>query len=357
MKAVGIFRGFPGLGRVVSGIEILKQLNQEFKLDAVIFTYLQGFEFSHLYNFQCKNIDNIKDISSIGIIPVSASGENIINYIEDYKPDFVLIDGEPLLVSTIKLRFPNLLVIVLLNPFDVENPNNQLSSQLFFNDCYSKADISIVHGLWDVQKPKMYQKKYYSINTILRKEIQELELNVNSNRIACVLGGGTVNSNEYFFENTISIAKQVVELSKTQSQLYFDIFCGCEDVFSRVQPLINGNNNIQIHRHLHKSTDIYKSTKAVISRAGRNSISELLYLNLPSLLISTNCDIRGAEQEANINFAKKYSPNIIGVNLKSDHLTFIGQFNSLITRDIESIKWSSGNNELIEIIKKELSCI
>lgn len=357
MKAIGILRGFPGLGRVVAGLEILKQLNEEYGIESVVYTYLQGFEFSKLHNFHCKNIDNIKDVSSIGIIPVSASGEIIINYIEISKPDFVLIDGEPLLVSTIKLRFPNLLVIVLLNPFDVENPNNQLSSQLFFNDCYSKADVSIVHGLWEVQKPKMYQKRYYSINTILRKEIQELKLNANSNRIACVLGGGTVNSNEHFFENTIFIAKQVVELSKTQSQFHFDIFCGCENVFSRVHPLINGNKNLQIHKHLHKTTDIYKSIKAVISRAGRNSISELLYLNLPSLLISTKCHIRGAEQEANIDFAKKYSPNIIAVNFKSDYLTFASQFNTLIKRDIESIKWSSGNNELIEIINRELLCI
>ena len=77
------------------------------------------------------------------IFPFHLSGGAIINDIEIFNPDYVLIDGEPLLLTTIKLRFPKLKVVALLNPFDIENPSNQLSSQLFFRDCYSKADISI----------------------------------------------------------------------------------------------------------------------------------------------------------------------------------------------------------------------
>ena len=244
MKAIGIFRGFPGLGRVVAGFEILKQLKNEIGLEVIVYTYLQGIELSELYNFQCKNIENIKDISSIGVIPVSVSGEKIIAEIEKNNPDFILIDGEPLMVSTIKLRFPNLIVIALLNPFDVENPNNQLSSQIFFNDCYSKADIAIVHGLWKVQKPEMYKNKYYSVNTFIRKEIEDLKTDTNTSRITCLLGGGTVNSNKQFFENTILIAKRVIEIAEKQNNLLFDIYCGCEVLFSKVKPLINGIKNV-----------------------------------------------------------------------------------------------------------------
>lgn len=357
MKAIGIFRGFPGLGRVVAGLEILNQLKKESNLETIVYTYLQGLELSQLYNLECNNIEDIKDVSSIGIIPVSRSGEKIIKEIENFNPDFVLIDGEPLMVSTIKLRFPTLMVIALLNPFDVENPKNQLSSQLFFNDCYSKADIAIVHGLWQVQRPKMFQNKFYSVNTFIRQEIQELNLKTNTNRIACVLGGGSVNSNEKFFENTILIAKRVIELAETKSNLLFDIYCGCENVFSKVRTLVNGSLNIKLYEHLHKSSEIYNSTKAVISRAGRNSISELLFLSLPSLVISTNCDIRGSEQSENLKFAQKYSANIIGLDLKSDFSTFTIQFNKLISNHDDSIKWSPGNNELFLAIKKELSCL
>ena len=357
MKAIGIFRGFPGLGRVVAGLDIFNQLRKYSKFEAIIYTYLQGAELSKSYNYKFKNIKSINDISSIGIIPVSKSGEAIINSIEEYNPDFVLIDGEPLLVTTIKLRFPKLIVIALLNPFDIKNPNNQLSSQLFFKDCYSKANIAIVHGLWKVAKPQTFQNSFHSINTLIRHEVEEINPDRNVNKIACVLGGGSVNSSEQFFENTILISQFVIELAGMHHQFLFEIYCGCETVFSRVNHLVNRSENVKLHRHLHKPTEIYNSTKAVFSRAGRNSTSELLSINLPAILLSTNCEVRGAEQQENISFAEKYSSNIIGVSLSSDLSTFENQFNKIISKEIDPVQWNSGNKELIEILKSELPCM
>lgn len=357
MKAIGIFRGFPGLGRVVAGLDIFNELQKSTDFEAVVYTYMQGSELNVAYNFQFKTIKSIKDISSIGIIPVSKSGEAIINDIEQFNPDFVLIDGEPLLMTTIKLRFPKLKVIALLNPFDIENPHNQLSSQLFFKDCYSKADISIVHGLWKVKKPQTFPNSFYSINTFIRHEVKEIIPDRSVNKIACVLGGGTVNSGEQFFENTILISQLVLGLASMQPQMLFEIYCGCETVFSRVKHLINGNKNVKLHQHIHKPSEIYNSTKAVISRAGRNSISELLSINLPAIVISTGCEVRGTEQDANISFAEKYSPNIIGLDISTDLSNFESQFTKIISKRNEPAKWISGNIELLEILKSELPCM
>ena len=357
MKAIGIFRGFPGLGRVVAGLDIFNELQKLTDLEAAVYTYMQGSELDLSYNFQFRTVKSIKDISSIGIIPVSKSGEAIINDIEIFNPDFLLIDGEPLLLTTIKLRFPKLKVVALLNPFDIENPSNQLSSQLFFRDCYSKADISIVHGLWKVKKPQTFQNSFYSINTFIRKEVKEITPDSNSNKIACMLGGGTVNSGELFFENTILISQFVIGLASIQPQLLFEIYCGCETVFSRVNNLVNGNTNVKLHKHIHKPSEIYNSAKAVISRAGRNSISELLSINMPAILISTGCEVRGTEQEANISFAEKYSPNIIGLNISTDLPNFESQFLKLVSKNNEPAQWTSGNIELLKILKSELPCM
>ena len=49
-----------------------------------------------------------------------------------------IIDGEPLLLQSIRVVYPNLKIVALLNPFDVHNPYNQSSSSLIFNDMYSK---------------------------------------------------------------------------------------------------------------------------------------------------------------------------------------------------------------------------
>lgn len=357
MKAIGIFRGFPGLGRVVAGLDILIQLQVSAKLEAIVFTYFQGYELRKSYNFDFRNIENRNDISSIGIIPVSKSGETIIDSIEEYNPDFVLIDGEPLLVTAIKLRFPKLIVVALLNPFDVENPHNNLSSQLFFKECYSKADITIVHGLLKVEKPATFNKSFHSINTFIRHDLDEIIPDANSNRIACILGGGTVNSSDLFFENTIRISQQIIELANKQADFFFDIYCGCETVYSRVNQFRSGVSNIDIHKHIHNPNQLYKSTKAVISRGGRNTVSELLSLNLPAILFSTTCEVRGTEQQANISIAQTVSPNIFGVTLSTDSNTIEGMFNKIISANASKIEWTSGNKKLFEILQTELPCM
>lgn len=357
MKAIGIFRGFPGLGRVVAGLDILNQLQASVKLEAIVYTYFQGYELRKSYNFDFRNIENRNDISSIGIIPVSKSGESIIDSIEEYKPDFVLIDGEPLLVTAIKLRFPKVIVVALLNPFDVENPHNNLSSQLFFKECYSKADIAIVHGLWKVEKPSSFKNSFHSINTFIRHDLDEIILDANSYRIACILGGGTVNSSELFFENTIRISQQIIELANKQEKYFFDIYCGCETVYSRVNHFRNGVSNIDIHSHIHNPTQLYNSTRAVISRAGRNTVSELLSLNLPAILFSTTCEVRGTEQQTNVSIAQNVSPNIFGVTLSTDSNTIERLFNKIISDDVIKVQWTSGNRKLFEILQTELPCM
>lgn len=348
MKVIGIFRGFPGLGRVVSGVETLRIFQKYHNAEITVFSYLQGFEYCKDI-FNTHNIFTEKDISSIGIIPVSQSGELIIDEIEKINPNFILIDGEPLLLLTIKLRFPNLKVITLLNPFDVENPNNKISSQLFFKDCYAKADYAIVHGIWQVEKPKEFVNNFYSLHTILRNEILEIKPTYNNNRIVCILGGGSVNGSSSFFQNTLEIAKKAFLIAKEYVSFQVDIFCSCEDVYREVTQFNTFNQNIFVHRELKNPNDMYSNAKLVLARAGRNTISELLHLKIPSLLFATSCNIRGSEQSQNLKSVKEISQGqLLGFEIANSG-NLIANF-VIPNKMNNNWQWESGNKDLENLI-------
>lgn len=50
-KILGIFRGFPGLGRVVSGVSLLETLRDEYGYCIDIISYLQGNRYLELKGY------------------------------------------------------------------------------------------------------------------------------------------------------------------------------------------------------------------------------------------------------------------------------------------------------------------
>jgi hypothetical protein len=350
MKVIGILRGFPGLGRVVSGVEILHQFEKQLGAKVKLFTYLQGYEYAKDC-FNTSNIASERDISSIGIIPVSQSGEIIIDEIEVFNPDLILIDGEPLLLIAIKLRFPKIKVITLLNPFDVENPHNKLSSQLFFKDCYAKADLAIVHGIWQVEKPFEFCKEFISTNTILRSEIINIEPIPCRNKIVCVLGGGTVNGSDIFFENTLNISKKAILIANHYPDFQIEIFCSSTKIFEHVSILEGIPSNVVTHKTLKTPKEIFATAKLVIARAGRNTISELLHLKIPSLLFATSCNIRGSEQQTNLEKVQKISnQTLLGLDIHSTEKDILKTFDFLMDNQANNYVWECGNQELGKFI-------
>ena len=354
MKVVGVLRGFPGLGRVVSGVEILQQFERQLGAKIKLFTYLQGHEYAKNI-FNTSNIFSEKDISSIGIIPVSQSGEMIIDEIAAFKPDYILIDGEPLLLTALKLIFPKSNVVAILNPFDICNPHNKLSSQLFFKDCYAKAKLAIAHGIWRVGKPNEFYNNFISINTILRSEIMEIQPTPKKNKIVCILGGGTENGSDIFFENTLRIASQAIAIAKQLSDFKIEILCASKRVSEQINIFMNLPPNVVIHKTLKAPKEIYAEANLVIARAGRNTISELLYLKIPSLLFATSCNIRGSEQQTNLEEAQKISnKTLIGLDIYSNQKQLLETVNFLLESNQNNYAWECGNNTLKPIIREAL---
>jgi hypothetical protein len=122
MRVVAILRGFPGLGRVIAGIELLDLLKKNYAAEIHLFTYMQGSSYAQSLGFQVNAPVDYRDLSSIGITPVSRYGESIIECIKTLPADLVIIDGEPLFIELLKLLRLKCKIISLLNPFDIKNP-------------------------------------------------------------------------------------------------------------------------------------------------------------------------------------------------------------------------------------------
>lgn len=360
MKIFAILRGFPGLGRVISGVELLKHFEKENQAEIKLVTYFKGIEYIKTNDLHSVVDVHEKDVSSIGIIPVSESGEAIIREIIEFKPDVLIIDGEPLMIYNLKNIYPNLKIVSLLNPFDVNNPHNQESSSKFFLSMFSHADISIVHGLWNENKPEGFDK-YISVNSIVRNSIPRLVCNQDSNNIVCLLGGGSKSNSSAFLESTFEIAMQVLNLSNLNKHFKFRIHTSDDIIKNKLLEYINSDFikycNVSIFSHITSEIDLYSDAKLVIARAGRNTISELLAMNMPSIIIPTSANFRGSEQMSNCCFINSLDSNIIKTHALEDKISSLNEkFNKILTNiKDEGKKFKSGNKEVVRYILENVN--
>ena len=104
-----------------------------------------------------------------------------------------------------------------------------------------------------------------------------------------------------------------------------------------------------MHRELKNPNDIYSNAKLVLARAGRNTISELLHLKIPSLLFATSCNIRGSEQSQNLKSVKEISQ---GQLLGFDIANYKNLMQNLVmgNKTNNNWQWKSGNKDLENLI-------
>ena len=225
-------------------------------------------------------------------------GVYIHNCIREFTPDLIVVDGEPLIIKSIKISHPSIKVVTLLNPADVVNPNNDKEAMDFFNEFYSLSDLAIVHGLRRIDKDSRYNE-FLSINTIIRPEIIGVK-NLPTNNIYCVLGGGTVNVGQQFVDSTITVGLLCQKVASLLPQYIMHIVCSSQNIFN----VLNRNNsseNVVLHEDIIPAEQYYSNAGLVITRSGRNTLSELAYLGIPAISFVSGCSYRKVEQTNNIN--------------------------------------------------------
>lgn len=343
-KVLGIFRGFPGLGRVVAGVSLLETLRDNYECDVKFISYLQGNKYLESHGYTGLKEATPMDYCSIGLLPTNKMGVYIHNTIRSFIPDVIVIDGEPLILQSIKISHPNVKVVALLNPADVDNPNNDKEAMDFFNTLYSLSDLTIVHGLRQVEKDKRY-KNFISINTIIRQEIIAVK-NIPTNNIYCVLGGGTMNVGQQFEDSTLRIGELCQKVAALLPEYTMHIICSSQNIFK----VLNENNysdNVKLHEDIISAQKYYSDACLVITRSGRNTLSELAYLGIPAISFVSGCTYRKVEQTNNINDLN--TPIIVSASLEMTPENFAEFCLKIIGKKTDSLL-QCGNDEAIKYI-------
>lgn len=316
-KALGIFRGFPGLGRVVSGVSLMETLKFDYKYETRIITYLQGNKYLESKGVQCSQEAIPLDYCSIGLLPTNKMGAFIHKTIREFKPDVIIVDGEPLIIQSIRITHKNAKIIALLNPADVDNPSNDQEAMDYFNFLYSLADLTIIHGIRRITPPSQY-KNYISVGTILRREIFNIK-NTPSNNIYCLLGGGTVNAGHQFSESTVSIGELCLLIANQLPNYIMHIVCSSQNIYDA----LNENaipENVVFHNQVLDASEFYSDASLIITRSGRNTLSELAFLGIPTISFVSGCSYRQDEQKQNIDNLTNSNITLAPISITPDEL-------------------------------------
>lgn len=353
MKFYGIFRGFPGLGRVMSGVSILAMLKKEGH-DVKAYSYMQGLKPIEQNGFEMiiPDVVDRQEISSMGLSPIGRTGAKIIETICNDKPDLVIIDGEPLFISTLAMVYPRNRILALLNPSDIYNPSLPKSTIDFFHTHYLSAGAVVVHGVNPdsfVLPTNRRECKIFTANTILRQEVIDVENN-NHMRIVSILGGGCSNASDSFYASTIEMGKKIIDAAGLMPNEKFSIYCNDKNIAEQL--LSNCSvNNVEIVENYTSPKEMYMDAKAVICRAGRNTISEILYLNIPAILMSTNGDFRSVEQEKNIDQVCNLRPGrLVKSNNYESGKELMQKIHSVIAAEDNGYEFKPGNDFVLRVI-------
>lgn len=345
MKILGIFRGFPGLGRVVSGVALLETLRDKYDCEIKCISYLQGNRYLESHGFEDIREAIPMDYCSIGLLPTNKMGQYIHQTIRTFNPDVVLIDGEPLLTHSLRISHPNIKIAVLLNPADVRNDENDKESMDYFNTLYACADLAIVHGLLKITDNGTY-RNFVSTNTILRPEIMSVYHKTSKN-IYCVLGGGTVNVGHQFAASTIALAELCQQAAVLMPDYIMHIICSSSNIYDA----INENytpNNVVLHSHVLNASDYYNDACLIITRSGRNTLSELAFLGIPAISVITGDDYRRKEQTRNLKAIN--SDNIKAIPTNIDLVEFVALCKKLVDTSCTQRTFIPGNDTAIRKI-------
>lgn len=357
-KIYGIFRGFPGLGRVSAGIALLKDLEKQgYQIGAI--SYYQGSSALRkqgipiLLEYEPED----RDITSIGINPITEFSSKVAECIKEGEPDIIIFDGEPLLQSVLGDVFPKSKIISLLNPSDLYNETLPEFKINFYHKNYLACGNAIVHGIGlKNETVAMGECNVYHIPTIIREEVLSISSSYKaSKRIVGILGGGSVNSSKSFIKSTVDMGVKIASIAKIMNQYDFDIYCNDDYIKQEIEGRIKEVANVEIISNYTAPKDIYDSACFAIVRAGRNVASELLYLNIPGLLIATDGDYRSQEQEKNIRLMIEVGDTLFDkFTLLEDDISIVNKINTMIEGRTREKLIHPGNEISIDIIKKVL---
>jgi hypothetical protein len=342
-----VLRGTPGLGRVVASVELARSLEESFRVKCFFVTYGNGLAYLESLHAQCAVQVDRQDIMSLGIQPVSTSAERILESIKRLRIDCVVVDGEPLMVLAIKVGLPNLPVVSMMNPSDYCNAQLPASTIAFFRFCYGASDYRIVHGL---ERVAAEAGNALSTSTIIRREVLALSSAERPNVVSVVFGGGTACATNAFYESCRKFFDVVLAAARFDTNLVFKVFLSGAEF-----PCQEGDvpANVLIMKDIATARDVY-DCEVVVARAGRNTISEILFLGKKAVLFSVLGEHRSSEQQRNAALAWQLGRQAVSVLKSYDSTMLSAEIRQLQRASTPDYHFSPGNAEALRFISLKM---
>ena len=140
---------------------------------------------------------------------------------------------------------------------------------------------------------------------------------------------------------------KIIKIAKVLPTENFRIYCNdnflCDD--------FEETNNIKIYKEFISPNEIYKNAKIVICRAGRNTLSEISFLGIPTLLFAANDEFRTSEQNKNITDVNKYFNGVDSISVNESEVSICQKINNLLDKRNRKSKFIPGNEFVINKIK------
>ncbi|MCK4340031.1 MAG: hypothetical protein KAW87_08610, partial [Candidatus Cloacimonetes bacterium] len=178
--------------------------------------------------------------------------------------------------------------------------------------------------------------------------------------ITVSFGGGIAKAGDEFKSHTVHSLKTIMsvlyeminncEIEKVIVLLPFGL---SQDIIPYAHP------KITIHNKQEELVDLFASTELIITKGGRNTISEILFYRKKGIIIPTIQDHRrGEEQLSNSKYAERY-PNIRVIysnTNKLDVLDLKQKIQELLTlTEFPTYRFISGNEKIVHIITELIS--
>ena len=302
--------------------------------------------------FRFEGLDIIPLKSVIGIVKIIFSTFKALKILRKEKPDKVIGFGNyitiPVLIASKILRIPYYL--------QEQNSIMGLANKYFYKGA-RKVFLAFGNTLDSI--PNKYREKFIVTGNPIREEFyhknkseERKKLDIKKeDRVILVIGGslGAKKINETLLE--------VLEDIKKDNNLKLFWATGKENYEETISK-IESNENIVVMPYFENVADYMSAADLVICRAGASTISELIQLEKPAILIPY--DYVGQKENADvleyINGAKTFSNEDAKKGIK-EALSLIkhDEMLNFMKNNIKKIKISNATKLIIETMDKDSS--
>ncbi|MBO8161563.1 MAG: UDP-N-acetylglucosamine--N-acetylmuramyl-(pentapeptide) pyrophosphoryl-undecaprenol N-acetylglucosamine transferase [Thermosipho sp. (in: Bacteria)] len=324
-------------GHLYPALSVLEGLEKYFELDVLYFTVKGKLEERVLknssYNIFSLDIKGLKrpiySFENIKtLVKVVTSKKKVTRKLKEFKPDLVFTTGGyvsyPVGVAAYKLKIPLFIHEQNVIPGLSNLKLSRYATKIFvsFEDSKKYFDANVI------------DKIVVTGNPVRIRNLEELSFE----KPAILIVGGSGGS-EFLNELACRLAREVKE--------YIFILSSGRKVVNCIE------NNLKVVPYIENMSDYYKAVSCAITRGGATTISELLYFEVPCIVIPWE----GSTESHQIENARQVEKVNLGYMVREKDVKLediVKKINKLVEKKREVVNKKNPVENIIEEIIKEV---